>query len=207
MAEENDPGDPTLKQWNEHEQETETESLRAELNRLKGKNKAKKSCLHHLFTFISFLTGSTAFLMWVGQVASLYYWDVDPLQTVLRCYMVLACLTILLNELGLTKIVRESAILRAWVTKGIFYSFVGVLGLAENDTTRADIDHINAPGHDQAMKFINAISCMLAAMGALYYAMGCLCLQLVFNRINADYERRGKEVQLKENGYKEGSVV
>ena len=199
--------DPTLKEWSAHEKETEIESLRTELDRIRRRHKAKKTCLHHMFTLISFLTGSTAFLMWMGQVASLYYWGVDPLQGLLRCYVVLACFTIVLNELSVTQFLRESRILRAWITRGIIYSFVGVLGLAENDTTSADMDHINAPGHDQAMKFINVVACTMTAMGALYYVMGCLCLQLVYNRVMADYERRSNEGELDQKGYKEASLA
>ena len=197
--------DPTLKEWSEHEEQTETAKLRAELTRLK--NKPKKSCMHRLFNLISFLMGTTALLMTTGQLAGLYLYEVDPLEGVVRCYVVLMCFVILLNELEWTKFIRDSAILHIWITRGIFYSFVGVLGLEENDTTTADSEHSAMIGHDQAMNFILVVAYMMVACGVLYFGMGCLCLQLVRNRVMADYEQRSTEATTDQKRPKEGSVV
>ena len=125
----------------------------------------------------------------------------------MRCYVILMCLIIILNELEWTKFIRESAILRIWITRGIFYSFVGVLGLEENDTETTDEQHTQVIGHDQALIFIQIVAYIMVGCGILYFVMGCICLQLVRNRVMTDYEQRCSEATTNRKRTKEGSIV
>jgi hypothetical protein len=52
-------------------------------------------------------------------------------QYVLRVYVILLYLLIVLNELECTKFTHESKSLRYWITRGLLYTFVGVLGLKD----------------------------------------------------------------------------
>ena len=117
----------------------------------------------------------------------------DPVQGVMRCYVVLMCLLVILNELQWTQFIRESAILRIWITRGIFYSFVGVLGMDENDTSAVATQHFR--GQTQALKFVEVVAYIMVACGIVYFAMGCLCIQLIYNRAVADYEQRCNEAK------------
>jgi hypothetical protein len=98
---------------------------------------------------------------------------------------------VIINELQWTQFIRESAILRIWITRGIFYSFVGVLGMEENDTTLVATQHFT--GQEQALKFVEVVAYMMVACGIVYFVMGCLCIQLIYNRAVADYEERCNE--------------
>lgn len=139
--------------------------------------------------------GIAGVLMLLGQLVGVYFYEGDPVQGVMRCYVVLMCVLIVLNELQWTKFIRESAILRIWITRGIFYAFVGVLGLEENDTQNAS-EHKSATGRAQALEFIDIVAYLMIGCGISYFVMGCLCLQLLRNRVLTDYEQRVKEAKV-----------
>lgn len=196
--------DPALKAWKQHEATQEESALRATLKDLT--EGPQKTCLHRTFSFLSFLMGMTGLLMLIGQLVGLYFYELDPIQGVMRCYVCLMCFIVILNELEWFNFIRESAILRIWITRGIFYSFVGVLGLVEIDTEKAS-HHTTMQGQGAALKFIEVVAYMMVACGMLYFAMGCLCLQILRNRVMADYDQRSaevkannKKVQLREQG-------
>ena len=121
----------------------------------------------------------------------------------MRCYVVLMCLLVILNELQWTQFIRESAILRIWITRGIFYSFVGVLGLEENDTSAVAAEHFK--GQAQALQFVEVVAYSMVACGCAYFVMGCLCIQLIHNRIVTDFEERCSEA--KANRKKTGKLT
>jgi hypothetical protein len=177
-----------LKQWSKHEQEMKEQLLE---KLIAG---PKKTFLHRTFNFLSFLMGVAGFLMLVGQLVGLYFYNMDPIQSLMRCYVVLMCALIVLNEMGWTSVVRESDILRIWIFRGIFYSFVGVLGMEEMDTESASA-HTTAASQKVALKFIQIVAYVMVGCGIAYFIMGCLCLQLLRNRIVTDYEQRCKEAK------------
>ena len=131
-----------------------------------------------------------AILMLVGQLIGLYYYEVDTIQGVMRVYVVLMCVVIVLNELEWTDFIRESSILRIWVPRGMFYSFVGVLGIEEDDT---EYTRQYSVGEEQALQFIIIVAYIMVACGVAYFVMGCLCLQLLRNRVVSDYDEKCKE--------------
>ncbi|CAB9522370.1 COPI associated protein [Seminavis robusta] len=194
--------DPALKEWSKKEEANQNEQMRSQLERLtKG---PRKSCLHRTFNLLSFVMGMAGFLMIIGQLIGLYYYEMDPIQGIMRGYVVLMSLLVILTELQWFQFIRESAILRIWITRGIFYSFVGVLGLEENDTTKISSEHV---GVASAVKFVEVVAYIMVGCGCLYFVMGCLCLQLIYNRVVTDYEQRVSEAKANQKkvtgGYKD----
>ena len=149
----------------------------------------KRRCLHHIFITISIIAGLSAFNMALGQFIGIAFGTVGPVQYVLRIYVILLCSLVILNELEWTKLTRESTILHWWVTRGMVYAFIGVLGLEENSVTPADKNE-NVNGRDAALGYIQVVAWLMVGCGILYFCMGVLCLQLVCNRMREDYQRR-----------------
>jgi hypothetical protein len=69
-----------------------------------------------------------------------------------------------------------------------FYSFIGVLGLEENDTS--SIRNDNERGFNFSLQFVKAVAWVMVSCGALYFFMGIFCLQIVYNSMRTDYEKR-----------------
>ena len=128
--------------------------------------------------------------MGTGQIVGLAYEDIDILSCVMRGYVMVLCALIVCNEAEWTALVRNSRILRYWITRGLFYAFVGVIGLQQNDHATEVEPYL----HDSSasLRFIKVVAWLMVAVGALYFGMGALCLQILYNRLRRDYEDRVK---------------
>ena len=81
---------------------------------------------------ISVLTALSAFAMAMGQIIGMTFEDIDVISYVLRIYVIVLCLLVILIEAEWTSLVKNSSILRYWITRGLFYAFVGVIGIQQN---------------------------------------------------------------------------
>lgn len=150
--------------------------------------------MHRFFRMISFMSGCAAFLMGLGQVVGMTFEDMDLISYVLRGYVIVLCVLVVFNEGEWTSLIKNSSILRYWVTRGLFYSFVGVIGIQQND-------HVEEPDRDEdsaSLKFIKVVAFLMVGFGAIYFGMGVLCLQIYYNRLRRDYEeRRSRAVHIR----------
>jgi hypothetical protein len=89
----------------------------------------------------------------------------------------------------------DSAILRVWITRGLYYVLIGIVALEEIDVEEGDLK-----GEDQLMFFISFMAYAEVALGLMYYIMGCLCIQSLKFRVYLDFERRCEEIQLAQKG-------
>jgi hypothetical protein len=162
--------------------------LEAELN-------PRRSCLHRTFLAIRSVAVVTAFLMAASQFVGIYFQSLDALKSVLRGYMIAFSLIVAFNEVEFTSIVRNSAVLRNWISRGLLYTFIGVLGLVEYE---ADMTSSLAAlsGKNRALRFIRVSAWIMVALGILYFGMGVLCLQLIFNRLQEDYKKRLEQAKV-----------
>jgi hypothetical protein len=195
-------------QWTRWEQENQkaqqSEALRAQLE---DETNPKRTCLHKLFVFISSIAGISALLMCVGQFVGVRYENTGLIQYILRFYVIFFCLLAALVELEWTKLVQDSSILKYWVTRGIFYAFIGVLGLEQNESYALRVIHQQHATSGEttprpsamSLKFIQVVAWLMVSVGILYFAMGVLCLQLVYSRVRQSYkERLQRAVQIRE---------
>ena len=176
---------------------TEEENRRNQgLQRLDAELNPQRSCLYKCFIFISFLTGCSATLMGIGQVLGVMYDQQDAIQLVLRLYVSIMCALIVLNELEWTKYVRESAILRIWITRGIFYAFCGLLGLDQNAraTLRSDV----TVGTAAATLYFSVVAWFMIGCGTLYTLLGLCCMQIVHDRMQTSYQARVEQAKVAE---------
>ncbi len=145
--------------------------------------------LHRCFVLISFVVSVTAFLMGLGQFIGIAYLHVGPIQYVMRIYVIILCVLTIFNELEFTILTRDSALLKYWISRGLFYGFIGVLGLEENNVTPT-AENSSAFGRTAALRFVKVVAWMMVSCGIIYFLMGLLCLQLVSNRLRQDYTQR-----------------
>lgn len=131
--------------------------------------------------------------MAAGQFVGYVFQKDGPVQYVLRLYVVALSFLAILVEVEWTKFARESAILRIWITRGLFYAFIGVLGLEQNDTEPSQ--NIARRGFDISRQYIRVVAWMMVGIGSMYSMMGMLCLQIYYNRLRADYENRVKRAK------------
>jgi hypothetical protein len=193
-----------IDQWTRWEQENQktqqSEALRAQLD---DETNPKRTCLHKLFVFISSIAGISALLMFIGQFVGVRYENTGLIQYILRFYVIFFCLLAVLVELEWTKLVQDSSILKYWVTRGIFYAFIGVLGLEQNESyalRHATLGQHTTPRPSaMTLKFIQVVAWLMVSVGILYFAMGVLCLQLVYSRVRQSYkERLQRAVQIRD---------
>ena len=148
--------------------------------------------VHKLFLFISFLTAVVALCLVVGQILAIIYESDGPIQYTLNGFLILCCFLIFFNELQWTILTRDSAILGHWVTRGLFYAFIGVICVEQNDQTfqAGQTRHNNEHAYNVSMAYIKAVAYIIIGCGALYFIMGMFCLHRVYNSYVKDYGER-----------------
>lgn len=144
--------------------------------------------LHKIFILFSIITCFAAFAMAIGQIVGIVFQQVGPVQYILRLYVIALCLLATLVELECTKFTRDSLIFGIWITRGLFYAFIGVLGLEENDTSSAKNTDIK--GFDISRQYVYIVAWVMIVCGFLYSFMGIACLQIVHGKLQTDYEVR-----------------
>jgi hypothetical protein len=141
--------------------------------------------MHRCVILISLLTCAAATLMSVGQIMGLFIFrSFGPIQYVLHFYVLLLCIIVVLVECEWTPVGRDSFIFSYWITRGMSYAFIGVLGLEEN----ASSNWKNPT--DLIQNFVKVVAWLMIGSGAIYFLMGLVCLQIYYNRLRKDYEER-----------------
>jgi hypothetical protein len=144
--------------------------------------------IHKLFFFISVVAMIAALSMATGQIVGLVFKKLGPIQWVLRGYVIALCLLVLFNELEMSKLARENMILHNWVCRGLLYSFIGVIGLEENDTYEYKDDPPLGAG--SAKYFLHVVSWIIIGVGAIYFVMGLLCIQRQYEFERVEFKEK-----------------
>jgi len=175
--------------WENFSERQQKEELRA---RFREETNPSRSALHKFFALISVCTGLSAFNMGVGQLVGLMVaHSTDSIQYFLRMYVIALCLLVILIEKEWTSFARDSMILHNWITRGLVYGFIGLLGLEEND--RAAWNRGSSwSDFNLAERYVSAVAWVMVGFGFVYFGMGICCLQLVYNRLRKDYQERRK---------------
>jgi len=213
-----------LQKWSIREKmnrmEVRNSELRAELEEVLNPTKC---CFHRLYDGFRCVTFLSSFFLLVGQLIIISFQQVPAIHYVLRCYVILACTLICFNELECTctTLIHNSAVLRMWISRGLFYSFVGILSLAENDIHNLkkissdaydvlidqsdfnddSIDYIARnnttaiSGHIIAKHYVTVVSWLTISCGILYFLMGALCIGVIVERLQVYYEQRRQRAE------------
>jgi hypothetical protein len=140
-----------------------------------------------VFVWISIFAIVIALAAGIGQLLSLFYQEINgAIHYVLRIYVVLFSALVVVNELEWFAFTRESRVLHSWVSRGLLYSFVGVIALQENEVTPQD----DNPAVDGAMYYVAAADWAMLGIGMLYFVMGVICLQRIDEKHREDYKNK-----------------
>lgn len=145
----------------------------------------KRRKIHKLFFFISVVAMISALSMSAGQVIGLVFKKVGPIQWILRAYTIGLCFVVLFTETEMSKLARENIILHNWISRGLIYAFIGVIGLEEIDSS--DFKENPVRGVVPAQYFIKAVAWVMIGVGAVYFFMGIACFQRYYEKERTEY--------------------
>ena len=172
--------------WNQAEEQLRQQQLRDQLvEQIHEQQYPSRRMLHRMIVMLSFVTCLAAVLMLIGQIMGLFIFrSYGPIQYVLHFYVFLLCILVVLVECEWTPIGRQSFIFNYWLTRGLSYCFIGVLGLEENDTA----DWTNPS--DVIENFVKVVAWLMIGVGTIYFILGLLCIQIIYTKERKDYVKR-----------------
>jgi hypothetical protein len=140
---------------------------------------------HKMIILLSIVTCVAAVLMLIGQILGLFVFrSYGPIQYILHFYVFSLCILVVLVEWEWTAIGRQSFIFSHWLTRGLSYCFIGVLGLEENDTA----DWTDASNFIEF--FVKFAAWFVIVVGTMYFVLGLFFVQGFYTRERKDYAER-----------------
>jgi hypothetical protein len=162
-----------------------------------------KKCFHSFTILISLIVGLSSLLMCISQFVGLALQATTNIQYVVHIYGILLSVLAMMTELGWTSIVTDSKILNNWISRGIFYTFIGMIGLMQDEAEPLKKDNESIGGRNVDMMFIYVVAYLMIACGVLYFCMGILCLQVLARKQREEHKENVKEAKLKKKIMKE----
>ena len=187
-----------------------------------------RSCAHKTFNLISIITGLTAINNIVGQCIALWFEGNKPMEVLLRIYVIGLCTLAILIEKESIAFIRDSPIVMNWIPRGLFYVFIGVLGVNLYDIGYDNYNrrrynssqrygsysnngyssnnyynsyHIRVPtSEDCAEWYVWLVAWVMIGVGLLYLLMGILGLRKKLLKERADYQTRHNTIKNHQNG-------
>jgi len=187
----------TTQNWDKHEAEITQENIEENRSRIQQAQydeqqnvlNPKRKFLHKVFIFFSMVTCITTCLVGTSQLANIFYFKDsgdDWVHYVVTIYLILMCLLALFNEIEMGSFFKNSKILNFWITRGLFYAFIGTLSLNQVNGSETK----DKSTEKTAAKFNEVVAYMMIVIGILYSLAGLLCFQIVINKMKEGYENR-----------------
>lgn len=132
---------------------------------------AQKGCLLQFLTVFSSAIIVCAIGIAFMQVASLYFMAIELslIRAGIRLYVIIFSIIIILNEMEVSSLVRNSIISYSWIGRGLFYFFIGLIVLDQ---------HVGHHIDSQVFRLSFGIfGHALLCSGVCYLVMGLLCLK------------------------------
>jgi hypothetical protein len=178
-------------QWDQvaeaNQQNESHQELRQELDQ---ELHPQRPCALQLFGCLNVITTIVTIGMALGQFLGLVF---DPhqdiLELVLRIYVLAFCTLIICNEFQISTWTRDATLLRFWVTRGILYAFVGMLGLMENDISNIR-NNGSTVANAASTLYLAIVAWALIVCGCFYTLLGLCCAQLAYDRMKTKYQER-----------------
>ena len=177
-----------------------------------------RTFLHRVSLFINFLTILGAIGLAIGQLWGMAIKNMVVMEIVMRSYLIGVGGMIIANELQFSSILQQSPIIQKYTFRGLFYTFIGSLGVLLNDL--GNDDYINnwnrgynnnnynnnsgyvsftIPSLEHIVEiFIGVTSRLLFLMGCVYFVMGAMFIQ---GKIERDIEAFRHRLRLCEKDF------
>lgn len=162
----------------------------------------RRSWLNHFCKALGYVTALVALIIGVLEVCGFFWLKMTIIENILSAYLILFCILIILTELNLFNVAQESKILNLWPLRGLFYVFVGILGL--NAINTAVLVQGAELERGLFQKLLVVFSSIMIGIGALYVILGLLCIQMINDKMEADYQdrmKRAKDIKRTANEY------
>lgn len=148
-------------------------------------------CCYNIFVLINTVAIICQFGMLLGQILSTMYVHSDILQIALRVYIGLFCIAFMGLEADLC--LQNNYILGAFWSRGIVYSFIGLIGVEQSIALRVDMlhmDHVESMLSQMVSLLLHLSSWAMVCLGGLYFALGLICMQYLRDRLYAEEQKR-----------------
>lgn len=186
----------------------------------------QRTSTHKMFLMFQVIAGFTGINNLVAQVIAMTYPGDIAMEIVCRCYLIGFFALATLNEMERMPMLRESPILSNFVGRGVFYSFLGVLGQnlydvgydnhyrrnsnysgsssSSSSYRSGDYNGYYGPRmpstEDFAEWYIWMTSFLMFNVGIIYMIMGALCLQQKLHRLQEQYQQSQFQAAQQRNG-------
>jgi hypothetical protein len=166
---------------------------------------------HKLFIIFSIITILTAVNNIIAHtLAVLFYGNKeDPMEQILRFFTIGLYFLVILIESNKSELVQKSFVFQHWAARGVFYTFLGVLGCVEYDVGQQNYggsyrDRYNQynygrnnniviyvpSGEDAFELYIWATSWIMLLVGLVYTMLGACCMHQKYQQLEAHYQQR-----------------
>ena len=162
------------------------------------------------FILVSNLTVASALSVAAAQVLNLTAFfsattrDVGMLtiqQFSMRVYGLVFCAGIVFVEMEWVKALREIALVQNWISRGLFYIFVGLLAYEEQYEANTHRWQSTA-----VFTYIETAASVMCWMGVTYSVMGIFCLKKIRDRKMARYRTALLQAEVRE-AFRDGGAV
>ena len=171
-----------------------------------------RRAFHKFFILVAILASLSALCMAAGQILGIFIYENGPVQHALRGYVLILCVLVILIEIEWPTAIHETFLFRNWISRGLLYVFIGVIGMQESDTSEI-VESDKMETYETIADIVVAVAWNMIGLGCLYLLMGMLCLQYALNRLRNDYQarlarakERQQENEIDENEMDETSV-
>lgn len=167
----------------------------------------QKSICHLLFDSVRYLAIIASCMMFTIQIVPLMVLGGEStwLQISVRSYLAIFCLSFILTESHipfLQRIVLSSH--NNWILRGFLYSFIGLIGMEQDLAVKVEdiaAGTFGALGPDYgtlfATLYMSITTWLMIGVGILYTALGLLCLQGWYERLEKDHIEKVREYRQK----------
>lgn len=174
-------------------------------NRLVSSHLGGRRPQHKFFLVVSGAAGLSGINNIAAQFIAITFPNNPIMDVILRLYMIALFVVVVMNELEFTSFIRESKILTDWVTRGIFYTFLGILGVVEYDVGAdnhyryRNQSYNNKNGYYNPMMptkedfvewYLFLVSWIMFGVGVVYIVLGAMCMQRKFNALKNEYNNQ-----------------
>jgi hypothetical protein len=177
-----------LEQWKQFE--TDQEEFRSERSNVSDGDDgsiAKRKFFHKFFILYSAITVINAILLAIGQILGMTIEELpremsEGIRYGISIYLIFFCILAVMIEIECFQFIRQSKILMNWISRGLAYIFMALLSV--------DQASLGGTNSETELAFIKHVSYAFGVIGAGYFAMGCLCLQIWLGKLREGYDGR-----------------
>lgn len=149
-----------------------------------------------VFYFVSCVAVVASLCLLATQIIPIIiaYPDVDFLRFALRVYVAFFCIVFLLVEVQAPlAFLENNKTFQNYISRGLLYSFNGLIGLEQAYSLRIEdvVKHANSKLHiGWTPLFMQISSWTMVVIGYTYILMGLFCMQLLRDKLQANYQER-----------------